>query len=291
VTAFTAAVLTYYLPRHQFDVETLDGKKRLHNLAQAAHCAAQGKVGSGFDVAAAVYGTCIYRRFSPSVLDGLGEVSSTAFANRLQALVDDVDGTKWDTETVKGSIKMPADLRLVMCDVDCGSQTVGMVKRVLAWRKENADEAKSLWDSLHMHNTNLATSLTLFSEGTTSVRDIEECFANIRKLIRDMSNKSDVPIEPESQTKLLDACTSLDSVIGGVVPGAGGYDAIALLVTNDKSRGLSELETFLEQKWNAQDHGAMAAGTMGIVRPLGVREEMEGIKIEAGLEYGEWIRP
>src|SRR5947207_2394795 len=29
VTAFIAAVLTYYLPRHQFDVETPNGKKRL----------------------------------------------------------------------------------------------------------------------------------------------------------------------------------------------------------------------------------------------------------------------
>jgi len=289
VTAFIAAVLTYYLPRHQFDVETPNGKKRLHNLAQAAHCAAQGKVGSGFDVAAAVYGTCIYRRFSPSVLDGLGEISSLAFADRLQALVDDIDGTKWDTETVKGSIKMPTGLRLVMCDVDCGSQTVGMVKRVLAWRKENADDAKSLWDSLQKQNTKLATSLTLFSEGTSSSKDIEECFASIRRLIRDMSNKSGVPIEPESQTKLLDACTTLDSVIGGVVPGAGGYDAIALLVTDDNGQDLSELQTFLEQKWNVQDHG-VAVGTMGTVRPLKVREEMEGVKVETGIEYGEWIR-
>ncbi|PWY97303.1 ribosomal protein S5 domain 2-like protein [Testicularia cyperi] len=40
----------------------------IHNLAQLAHCAAQGKVGSGFDVSAAIYGSQLYRRFEPQVL-------------------------------------------------------------------------------------------------------------------------------------------------------------------------------------------------------------------------------
>ncbi|EPQ28965.1 uncharacterized protein PFL1_03255 [Pseudozyma flocculosa PF-1] len=40
----------------------------IHNLAQLAHCAAQGKVGSGFDVSAAVWGSQLYRRFDPAVL-------------------------------------------------------------------------------------------------------------------------------------------------------------------------------------------------------------------------------
>ena len=40
----------------------------LHALAQVCHCAAQGKVGSGFDVSAAVYGSHRYCRFSPALL-------------------------------------------------------------------------------------------------------------------------------------------------------------------------------------------------------------------------------
>jgi phosphomevalonate kinase len=39
-----------------------------HNVAQYIHCLAQGKVGSGFDVAAAVFGSQLYRRFSPAVI-------------------------------------------------------------------------------------------------------------------------------------------------------------------------------------------------------------------------------
>ena len=40
----------------------------VHIIAQSAHCIAQGKVGSGFDVSSAVYGSQRYVRFSPEVL-------------------------------------------------------------------------------------------------------------------------------------------------------------------------------------------------------------------------------
>jgi len=48
--------------------------------------------------------------------------------------------------------------------------------------------------------------------------------------MRQMGALSEVPIEPIEQTRLLDTCASIAGVIGGGVPGAGGYDAIWLLV-------------------------------------------------------------
>ena len=44
------------------------GQSLVHNLTQFCHCLAQGKIGSGFDVSSAVYGTHVYQRFSPAVL-------------------------------------------------------------------------------------------------------------------------------------------------------------------------------------------------------------------------------
>lgn len=44
-----------------------------HNLAQFVHCLAQGKVGSGFDVSAAVFGSQLYTRFDPARLQPLME--------------------------------------------------------------------------------------------------------------------------------------------------------------------------------------------------------------------------
>jgi len=48
--------------------------------------------------------------------------------------------------------------------------------------------------------------------------------------MREMGNLAEVPIEPPAQTKLIDACVSQAGIIGGGVPGAGGYDAIWVLV-------------------------------------------------------------
>ena len=50
-----------------------EGRKLAHNLAQYVHCLAQGKVGSGFDVASAVFGSQVYTRFDPRVLQPLME--------------------------------------------------------------------------------------------------------------------------------------------------------------------------------------------------------------------------
>lgn len=48
-----------------------DDKILIHNVAQFIHCFAQGKVGSGFDVSAAVFGNHRYTRFNPSFLSSI----------------------------------------------------------------------------------------------------------------------------------------------------------------------------------------------------------------------------
>jgi phosphomevalonate kinase len=276
VTAFTGAVLCHYLSDSQFAVSSAKGKAILHNLAQAAHCAAQGKVGSGFDIAAAVYGTCIYRRFSPAILSGLGEVASETFADRLRRLVEDTDPEhKWDTQIKKDDVQIPKGMALVMCDVDCGSETVGMVKKVLEWRKQDSFGAKAIWDQLQRENETLAKRLV-----SGSPAELKESFLAIRARIRDMGARSGVPLEPPEQTALLDAVTdSIDGVYGGVVPGAGGYDAIVLLVKDDEET-TSKLCGFLKEWSSSKGEN---------VKLLGVQGEMEGVRREDDKKYQAWI--
>lgn len=68
-TAVVAALLHYFgvvnLSLLSTESSELDV---VHMIAQSAHCIAQGKVGSGFDVSSAVYGSQRYVRFSPDVL-------------------------------------------------------------------------------------------------------------------------------------------------------------------------------------------------------------------------------
>ena len=291
VTAFTAAIVGYYIPTALLDVASESGQSRLHNLAQAAHCAAQGKIGSGFDIAAAVYGSCIYRRFSPRVLEGLGEVGQDSFSGRLQSVVEDGDPSrKWDVEIEKAVARIPSSVALIMCDVSCGSQTVGMVKKVLEWKNQKIEESSLLWATLQTANEDFLTQLQgIAFRQTYSTGDLDgirNTMLTMRSLIREMSEKANVPIEPPVQTALIDACSNLPGVVGGVVPGAGGYDAIALLVENRKEviNGLSE---FLS-KYHAgvEDKNGPKIGD---VRLLGVKQENYGIKVEDPSIYGAWL--
>lgn len=281
VTSFTAAVLGFYLPKDLFDVRTEKGQTILHNLAQASHSHAQGKVGSGFDIASAVFGSCLYKRFSPSLLGNLPQPSSPSFATQLRSLVE---GPTWDTEIQKAAIKMPEGLRLVMCDVDCGSETPGMVKKVLAWRAQKPEEAEKIWKELQRGNEALAAELTRLAtevqgDNASKHDTLRKIIDGNRALIRDMGEKSGVPIEPPQQTRLLDYCSKLDGVVGGVVPGAGGFDAIVLLV-EDREAIIESLKTSLAEYKDPE-----AIGRVGVI---GVREEMVGVKEEELSLYKEW---
>jgi len=58
----------------------------MHNLAQYVHSLAQGKIGSGFDVSAAVYGSQVYKRFDVNCLGNLlenGDDKKVSVANLL----------------------------------------------------------------------------------------------------------------------------------------------------------------------------------------------------------------
>lgn len=118
----------------------------IHSLAQAAHCLAQGKVGSGFDVASAVYGTHVYRRFSPSVLEPLFKEFERG--EKGDAVYQVVHGGKWDQEA--RGLRLPRGLRLLLADVDAGTDTPSFVGRVLAWRKANSEDGESLVSGLRL---------------------------------------------------------------------------------------------------------------------------------------------
>lgn len=274
VTALTAALLTHYLDPALFTLATDQGKTILHNLAQTAHCRAQGKIGSGFDVAAAVYGSCLYRRFSPAVLEAVPHPGQPAFASKLVEVVNDGSGGLWDTDIQKDAVALPPGVAMRMCDVDCGSQTVGMVKAVNAWRARDPAGAKALWDDLQRRNGVLARVL---ADGPLT--DLPAALHASRELVRQMGAASGVPIEPESQTALIDALTGVEGVYGGVVPGAGGFDAVALLLQDDEATA-QRVEAFLAEWSHKKD---------AKVKLLGVRGELEGVRSEKLSEFEGWL--
>ena len=122
--------------------------------------------------------------------------------------------------------------------------------------------------------------------------------AAVRDLIQIMTRLSGVPIEPPEQTALLDAVTGVDGVIGGVVPGAGGYDAVALIMRDDEETR-DRLKNRLAE-WNRSQRrekggdgegggeGEMQPPKAGVVSMLTVREDCTGVRGEDAGGYSGW---
>ncbi|KAH7094201.1 phosphomevalonate kinase [Auriculariales sp. MPI-PUGE-AT-0066] len=228
-----------------------------HRAAQRAHCVAQGKLGSGFDVAAAAFGSMLYNRFDPAAVP---MDDDAPLVPRLR------DGAlKWDERIAP--FALPPGLRVMLADVDAGSDTPSMVGKVLKWKAAQPESSAELWAKLSRANSSFADELMSMGElarkdnaaylaalnYAASVRHgewvlhsqpatqapvlthlcrVRELINDIRGMMRDMSTGADVPIEPPEQTQLLDACAALQGVVGGGVPGAGGYDAIWVMVVD-----------------------------------------------------------
>ncbi|KDQ28163.1 hypothetical protein PLEOSDRAFT_1041023 [Pleurotus ostreatus PC15] len=240
ITSLVSALLVHFSVISSADLsEDSEGRHLAHNLAQYVHCLAQGKVGSGFDVAAAVFGSHLYTRFDPSVLEDLMTGDTTSPRTLFPTLSP--KNRAWNHKI--RPFALPPLTRIMLADVDAGSDTPSLVGKVLKWRKENDAEAHALWTSIDQLNQSLASILTRISElhdrdpavysaavkYLSSLQPVQVITA-IRAKMREMGRLSGVPIEPSEQTKLLDECVRQAGVIGGGVPGAGGFDAIWLLV-------------------------------------------------------------
>lgn len=230
----------------------------IHSLAQVAHCQAQGKVGSGFDVAAATFGSIIYQRFSPELVTGLPEHSSgTLYQQKLKNLVDEVD---W--KITRNRVRLPSQLRLVMGDVSSGSETTKLVAKVNSWYKANLPRSLGIYEALDGHNLDFIDALTKLNDlsaqdpqyyqgmiekidkGTSSEIDkypelakLRSSVRFIRESFRLITKESGADIEPPVQTELLEACMHLKGVLTALIPGAGGYDAISLIATDKVDLG------------------------------------------------------
>ncbi|KAF8625423.1 hypothetical protein AX15_005385 [Amanita polypyramis BW_CC] len=239
-----------------------EGRELAHNLAQFIHCLAQGKVGSGFDVASSVFGSQTYTRFNPSVIQAIMERNTVASQPLLPVLSP--RNIAWDHRVEP--FALPPLTRIMLADVAAGSDTPSLVGSVLKWRKEKVVEANALWSSLDQLNRSLGQTLLHLSKLHTSdpnnyesavkyisslqpvqwqanplqppaelpivasFYEAHQLSQTIRAKMREMGSLSSVPIEPPEQAKLLDACVSQAGIIGGGVPGAGGYDAVWVLV-------------------------------------------------------------
>ena len=287
----------------------------------------KGKVGSGFDVSAAIHGTHVYRRFPkcilPDILNLLGsstshdEADPSMVAASTSQLLAHVVHSTW-ADNIHTSIKIPAGLQILLADVCGGSESPSMARAVLTWKQQQITQGGASplaiphWSDLKRLNgeiVELMQSLSSHSleESNTAAIDVEllsrlpanewkttlkngnshdsattkatrlliqlhEKLLASRTHLRQMGESAGVPIEPTDQTDLCDATMKIPGVVAAVVPGAGGYDAVACLFI-DTPKVKLEIGALWESWKCSQSDGA-------VICPLSVHSSSEGLRVE-----------
>ncbi|EDO16564.1 hypothetical protein Kpol_1064p45, partial [Vanderwaltozyma polyspora DSM 70294] len=252
VTVVTTCLVSVF--KTSLDVNSSEDLTVIHNLSQIAHCQAQGKVGSGFDVAAATFGSIIYQRFDPALITGLPESSLANKDLYQESLAVLVNNTDWKIKNDR--VSLPQDLRLFMGDVNSGSETTKLVAKVNEWYNSNLPESLEVYHKIDEGNLKFIEGMKELNRLSKENSDyyagllkdlssgndfskypellkIKKAVEQIRSNFRRVTKESGADIEPQVQTELLDKCLNIKGVLTGMVPGAGGYDAISLITTKD----------------------------------------------------------
>ncbi|KAJ6703889.1 hypothetical protein OIU85_029785 [Salix viminalis] len=295
-TAVVAALLHYLGVVDLSPLSKFEGSADLdvvHIIAQTAHCIAQGKVGSGFDVSSAVYGSHRYVRFSPDVLSS---AQDAAKGTPLQEVMAAILKGKWDHERTKFSL--PPLMNLLLGEPGTGgSSTPSMVGAVKRWQKSDPAKAQETWRKLSEANSKLEIQFNILSKLAEENCNAYKCvidkcseqksekwieqsiepsqeavvkallgarsaMVEIRNLMHQMGEAAGVPIEPESQTRLLDATMDMEGVLLAGVPGAGGFDAVFAVTLGDSGNNVAKA-------WSSLN-----------VLALLVREDPHGVSLE-----------
>nr|GFA41190.1 phosphomevalonate kinase [Tanacetum cinerariifolium] len=175
-----------------------------------------------------------------------------------------------------------------------------MVGAVKKWQKSDPQKSKDTWNKLSEANSALEAQFNLlsklaadswdsykavitdcsmlksekwmeqFSEAThveivKALLGARDAMLKIRFYMRQMGDAAGIPIEPESQTRLLDVTMDTEGVLLGGVPGAGGFDAVFAITLSDSSTNLTKI-------WSSHNVLAML-----------VREDPRGVSIESGM--------
>ena len=179
VTSFVASILSIFnivelpsKPTLEERTRGSNGLELVHRVSQVVHIVAQGKVGSGFDVCAACFGSNRYIRCNPDILlpvlnqddDGDNNNGNNTPQNMLlgpsktilkDVIYNDVN-EKWNFQSKP--FGLPESFRMGLGDISAGSSTPSMVRKVKAWlklskekfdRKETTEDfGLTLWNQL-----------------------------------------------------------------------------------------------------------------------------------------------
>jgi phosphomevalonate kinase len=266
--AVTTAVTGAIFELHGMKIEkNLD---LIHKMAQYIHFRAQGKVGSGFDIAASCFGGHAYSRYSPDLIKDIPENAS----------IEQIAGTvekKWDYTAEK--IGMPDNFIVAMGNfVGTSASTSEMVKKINEWKATNTDAYKKLMHDMDESNKEAIRHLREINNGNKEAMEkFRHAFREGRALTKKLGDLSGAPIETDDFTDIIDK-TERNGAFVAKLPGAGGGDNISAICL---SRGDKER---VEKYWGSCE--------IKKIQPTPVSTSNSGLRSEpekAYKEAEEWL--
>ena len=197
----------------------LESRPLLHLACQLANSKAQNKIGSGFDIAACLFGSHVFRRIA------CPELSTLTSSVTKAALEDVLQRYPWDqVET----FTLPAAYHVVLAPMGQGSNTRILAAQVIKWF-QSGPTGPILFDTLHALNQDIQKRLQ--QEDDVGLR---RATAEVWALQRQLSELSGVEVLPDAVlAELTRVVAQLPNVVLAGVPGAGGYDAAYFVVRAD----------------------------------------------------------
>ncbi|MBU5678631.1 MAG: phosphomevalonate kinase [Candidatus Aenigmatarchaeota archaeon] len=227
--ACTVATIASILKFHNHDIESEDAKERIYKLATIAHYIAQGKLGSGFDIASSCYGGIFaYYRFDPNWLNERIEINNGKIVVKedLKKIVD----KKWPYFKIE-RLPMLKDFQLLVGWTGEKASTSEMIKRINEWRAKSGEEEYKAFCS----NVNSLVNNLIIAWKKEDKKKILELIRKNEEYLRELGKRADVNIETEKLRKLSEIANSLGGA--GKLSGAGGGDCgIAITFSKEIAR-------------------------------------------------------
>ena len=232
----SSAAITVAAVKGVLKIYGFEDNEVIHKLAQVAHALATGKVGSGFDIAAATYGSIVYVRYSPEIVKSF----PVEYTN-LQLL--ELINKKWDYKIEK--FLLPKQFRIVFATfINEAMITTKAVGSVSEFKLKNNKLYKKLITELNLENEKAINALSNFDS-----HRFLDAFDKGRVLLKKLGSYSNIDIEPDDCTELIEE-SKKNGAFACRLPGAGGKDAIAALCLNEKDE--MQLRDFWSSKKNLQ---------------------------------------
>lgn len=207
----TVAIVSAVLAFHGIDISTHESRDVIYKLSIIAHFFAQGKVGSGFDIAASTYGGIfVYSSFDPRWLMKYMESGA-----QIREIVEE----KWPLLFIE-QLEIPENFNLIVGWTKTSAPTSKMIKQMNDFRKKSEKNSEKC-DHIFSDIANIARRVIEAWRSNDEERIIEALKEN-EKLLFELGCTTCIEIETRELKRMSDIANSLGGA--GKLSGAGGGD-------------------------------------------------------------------